>query len=219
MPKPTVLITGGNGRLGRVLRDALPGLGWRVRTLDLGPAEPRASSAFIGSVTNLDTSNIDGTRTVLEAARLAGVKRVILASSCHAVGATPREPDLADDTPARPDSLYGVSKVAVEALGSLYAQKHGLETTSLRIGACHKHPTEVRTLSIWLSYPDFVRLIVAALTAPWNGHRTIWGVSRNTRRWWSYDGGRSIGFEPQDDAEEWADRVTGDEPTTVGGWA
>lgn len=242
---PTVLVTGGNGALGRVLRDALPGIGWRVRSLDVTGAA--ASDALVGSITDLDTVllaaegvdaivhlgglarpgyewqqyldvNIHGTWTVLEAARLQGVARVVLASSNHAVGYVARnDVDAAADVPARPDSLYGVSKAALESLGAFYADEYGLQTTSLRIGTCEPTPPNVRALSTWLSYPDFVRLVDAALTGPWAGHSTVWGVSRNARRWWSLEAGERIGYQPQDDAEAYAAGLTGENPGNVGG--
>lgn len=244
---PSVLITGGNGNLGRVLRAALPGLGWQVRTLDVSEPEGEAPDAIVGSITDLGTMrrasagmdaivhlggiaapsagwdealdvNIHGTRTVLEAARLASVRRVVLASSNHAVGyQARRESDLPADVRIRPDSFYGVSKAALEALGSYYADEYGLEVTALRIGQCQERPSDVRALAIWLSYPDFVRLTQAALVAPWTGFSTIWGVSRNTQRWWSLEAGERIGFSPEDDAEIYAGEVSGSQPDHVGG--
>lgn len=243
----SVLVTGGNGSLGRVLRAALPGLGWHVRTLDLGEPAGDAPDAIVGSITDLETMrrasagmdaivhlggiaspnagwdealevNIHGTRTVLEAARLEGVRRVVLASSNHAVGYQARATgDLPADVRIRPDSFYGMSKAALEALGSFYADEYGLEVTALRIGQCQERPSDVRALAIWLSFPDFVRLSQAALVAPWSGFSTVWGVSRNTQRWWSLEAGERIGFSPEDDAEIYASEVTGEQPDHVGG--
>jgi uronate dehydrogenase len=164
------------------------------------------------------STNIDGTRAVLEAARLAGVPRVALASSNHAAGYHPRgaEP-LGPDVPPRPDSFYGVSKAAMEALGSFYSDEYGLTCANLRIGSCFPRPTSVRTLATWLSYADLVRLTQAVIGGDWTGCETVWGVSRNTRRWWSLEAGERIGFFPEDDSERYADEVTPDDSDFVGG--
>lgn len=96
--------------------------------------------------------NINGTYVVLEAARRQGVKRVVLASSNHAVGYVKKEDGEAGDYEfPRPDTNYGVSKVAVEALGSLYADRYGLDVICVRIGSCFEKPKDVRMLSTWLS--------------------------------------------------------------------
>jgi len=170
--------------------------------------------------------NITGTYNVLEAARRCGVSRVIYASSNHAVGFTER-PAGGVEVPAtlvpRPDSYYGVCKVASEGLCSLYHDRHGIDAICLRIGSCRPEPNDRRCLWSWLSYPDAVRLVEAALTAPSPGFRIVWGVSANTRRWWSLQEGRAIGYEPRDDAEDHlqeilaADPGPGADPELLGG--
>jgi uronate dehydrogenase len=153
--------------------------------------------------------NITGTYNVLEAARRGGVGRVLYASSNHAVGFTEhREHATAPDYLfPRPDSYYGVAKVASEALASLYHDRHGLDVICVRIGSCRPTPDDARCLWSWLSYPDFVALVRAALTAPAPGFRVVWGVSNNTRGWWSLAEGRAIGYEPRDDAEAFAAQI------------
>ena len=79
-------------------------------------------------------SNIIGCYNLFEAARKKGVKRLVFASSNHAVGFYPRHHRIGTDVTARPDSRYGVSKVFGEAVGALYADKHGLDVTCMRIG-------------------------------------------------------------------------------------
>ena len=104
-------------------------------------------------------ANIDGTYCALEAARLAGVPRVVLASSNHATGYTPRPGSgllTEADAPPRPDTYYGVAKVTMEALGSLYADRYGLDVVCLRIGSAFAEPTSTRHLSTWLSPSDTV---------------------------------------------------------------
>ncbi len=182
----------------------------------------------------LQRVNVDGTRTVLEAARERGVPRVLLASSAHAVGFYRRpgaEPvptgvagpvgsqGLPASAPIRPDSYYGVSKATVEALGSLYADRFGLTVLALRLGDCAPEPPGAWALHSWLSPDDCARLIEAGLTTEVTGYHVVWGVSRNARRWWSLAEGERIGYFPRDDAEAYADKVApaeGPRATTLG---
>jgi uronate dehydrogenase len=153
--------------------------------------------------------NINGTYVVFEAARRAGVPRVIFASSNHAVGFTPKSefpvPDYA--FPA-PDTYYGVSKVAGEALAALYSRRYGMDAICIRILSCFPRPMTARMLSTWLSPDDAGRLFEACLTAPSPGYRVIFGVSANTRGGWvSLAEARALGYEPRDDAEQFAAEV------------
>jgi uronate dehydrogenase len=232
-----VLVTGAAGRIGTVLRGGLPERGWAVRSLDVVPMTDTrpGEEEVVADVTDLAAmedavagasavvhlagiatestwpaishANIEGTYCVLEAARRAGVPRVVLASSNHATGYTPR-PDgglLREvDAPPRPDTYYGVSKAAMEALGSLYADRYGLDVVCLRIGSAFPEPTTVRQLSTWLSPGDQVGLVDAALRAPAPGFAVVWGVSANTRNWWDLTAARALGYEPADDAEVFA---------------
>ncbi|MEU4450494.1 NAD(P)-dependent oxidoreductase [Nocardioides sp. NPDC023903] len=160
------------------------------------------------------SANIDGTRVVMEAARDAGVARVVLASSNHAAGFydlddAPAE-GLAADAFPRPDTYYGVSKVAMEALGSLFHDRYGIDVTALRIGSCFEKPWDRRSLWTWMSPDDGARLLAACLATPEPGFRVVWGVSRNTRNWWSLEAGEAIGYHPQDDSEVYAAELLGD---------
>ncbi|MDN3905598.1 NAD(P)-dependent oxidoreductase [Arthrobacter sp. YD2] len=158
------------------------------------------------------TANIDGTHSVLDAAHRAGVPRAVLASSIHATGftAVPRPGELVpDDTAVRPNTLYGVSKAAVEALGSYYSDRYGMDVICLRIASRFDRPRDVRMLSTWLSPDDAARLFRAALTDSGHGFRIVWGVSANTRSYLSPDAGRAIGYVPQDDAESYAKDLIG----------
>ncbi len=155
--------------------------------------------------------NVHGTYCVLEAARLAGLRRVILASSNHAVGFYAREDaggeELPADVSARPDTYYGWSKAAIESLGRLYADRFAMDVLCLRIGTCSQQPTDARSLATWLSPDDAARLVEACLSAQRPGFRTVWGISRNTRRWWSLAAGEALGYDPVDDAEAWASTI------------
>ncbi len=157
--------------------------------------------------------NIHGTYLVLEAARKAGVSRVIYASSNHAVGYQPLSPDgpVPDRLFARPDTFYGVSKAASESLASLYHDRHGLDVICLRIGSYRDRPFDVRSLWSWLSPGDCTRLVEAALSTPSPGFRVVWGVSANSRAAVSLEEGYAIGYFPLDDAGAFADEVTPDE--------
>ncbi|MER7559275.1 NAD(P)-dependent oxidoreductase [Nocardioides sp. NPDC126508] len=168
------------------------------------------------------SANIDGTRVVLEAARDAGVARVVLASSNHAVGFydidDAPEGGLAADAFPRPDTYYGVGKVAMEALGSLFHDRYGIDVTALRIGSCFEKPWDRRSLWTWLSPDDCARLLEACLATPEPGFRVVWGISRNTRRWWSLAEGEAIGYHPQDDSEIYAAEIPqGPEERLAGG--
>ncbi|MRG59949.1 NAD-dependent epimerase/dehydratase family protein [Agromyces sp. CFH 90414] len=145
--------------------------------------------------------NIDGTQKVLEAARLGGARRVLLASSIHAIG-------FADATDAattrvlvpRPDTYYGVSKATLEALGSVYADRFGMSVVSARICAFGAEPGRGRGLVQWLSPADAARLFEAAIALDDGRHHIVWGVSASGAGSFDLSAGRAIGFEPQDDA-------------------
>ncbi|MFG2141964.1 NAD-dependent epimerase/dehydratase family protein [Streptomyces sp. NPDC048650] len=231
----TVLLTGAAGGLGTLMRELLPPFGYTLRLFDQRPVEgePDAVTAELAdgdalreAVRGVDAivhlagisleapfekilrANIEGTYRLYEAAREAGVRRVVLASSNHAVGFTPRPPDgsaaIPVTTPRRPDTYYGLSKGFGEDLASLYWDLHGIETVSVRIGSCFARPTSVRMLSIWLSPADCARLLHAALTAPDVGHTVVHGSSANTRLWWDLSTARALGYVPQDDSEPYA---------------
>jgi uronate dehydrogenase len=153
-------------------------------------------------------SHVVSTGALLDAMVAHGVDRIVYASSNHAVGLTPRtELDggvLTADARPRPDTFYGVGKVAAEALLSLYADRYALDTVSLRIGSFLDQPETRRGLSTWLSPDDCVRMVDAALTAPAPGYAVVYGISANTRAWWDLEPGRALGYEPLDDAEQYA---------------
>ncbi|MFJ8754739.1 NAD-dependent epimerase/dehydratase family protein [Streptomyces sp. NPDC102441] len=156
-------------------------------------------------------SNIEGTYNLYEAAREEGVGRIVFASSNHAIGYTPRpaagDPLIPVETPRRPDTFYGLSKSFGEDLAQFYWDKHGVETVSVRIGSCFMEPTSVRMLSVWMSPGDGARLFDAALTAEDVRHTVVYGSSGNTRLWWDLTTARSLGYEPQDDSEQYADKL------------
>ncbi|MGK5680642.1 NAD-dependent epimerase/dehydratase family protein [Actinoplanes sp. URMC 104] len=219
------LLTGAAGRIGRMLRARLCDSSWRLTDLRPEPgvtaldvtdaAAVERACAGVESVVHLGgiagggsfdevlEANVRGTENVLRAAVRAGVSRVVIASSNHAVGFASRADGrcLPDDLAPRPDSYYGWSKAAMESLGRMYHDRYGLHVVCLRIGACFDEPGEPRHRALWLSPDDAARLVRASLAA--TGWHLVWGVSANSERWFSQTGGRAIGYAPQDDAADW----------------
>lgn len=152
--------------------------------------------------------NILGTRNVLEAARKARVRRVVYASSNRLTGFWPSNQEIDVHVAVRPDGFYGVSKAAAEALGRLYSDKFKLEFVAVRIGTFLEKPQNSRHLSTWLSARDCVAAFRSAMFAPIDGFASFYAVSNNTRRWWSLEDGRLLGFIPIDDAEQFADEFS-----------
>lgn len=147
------------------------------------------------------------TGALLDAMLAHDVRRIVYASSNHAVGRVPRSEPVDAATLPRADTFYGVAKVATEALLRLYADRHGLDVVVCRIGSFRTEPTSTRELATWLSPGDAVRLVTAALSAPAPGYAVVYGVSANTRGWWDLEAGRRLGYQPEDDAETHADGV------------
>ncbi len=154
------------------------------------------------------TSHVVTTAALLDAMVEHDVTRIVYAGSNHAVGRTPRRELLTEQDPPRPDTFYGVGKVAAEAVMSLYADRYGIDAVSCRIGSFLPQPETLRNLSTWLSPDDCVRMVDAALTTTAPGYAILYGVSANTRGWWDLEPGRRLGYEPQDDAEEFAGRIS-----------
>ena len=229
-------ITGAAGTVGGMLRGSLAGLADQTRLVDVRSLETGPGEEFLqADVTDLETArralagcdacvhlaaipaeapfedilrvNLRGTWAVFEAARLEGCPRIVFASSNHVTGFHPAGERIGPEAPLRPDTYYGASKAFGEALGRLYHDKFGLRVACLRIGTALPRPQEVRHLSTWLSPADLGRLVRACLTSPELGFAIVYGVSHNTRGWWDLEGGRRLGYEPQDDAEAFAGDV------------
>ena len=129
-------------------------------------------------------ANIVGAYNVFEAARRNGVKRLLFATSNHAVGFYRRDQMVDHRAPVRPDGRYGVSKVFGEALGSLYADKYGLEVFCMRLGNVADAPVDARRLSIWLSPRDLAQLCAIGLEHPAIKFEIVYGISGNARSWY-----------------------------------
>ncbi|WP_101525103.1 NAD-dependent epimerase/dehydratase family protein [Nocardioides houyundeii] len=152
-------------------------------------------------------SHVITTAALLDAMVAHRVGRIVYASSNHAVGRTPRRDLVGTDARPRPDTFYGVGKVAAEAVLSLYADRYGIDAVACRIGSFLPRPEAVRNLSTWLSHDDCVRMVEAALTTPAPGFAVLYGISANTDAWWDLEPGRALGYQPQDDAASYADDI------------
>jgi len=152
-------------------------------------------------------ANIVGAYQVFEAARRNGVRRMVFATSNHAVGFYDRDETIDHRVYPRPDSRYGVSKVFGEALGSLYAHKYGMEVVCVRIGNVNPRPMDKRRLSIWLSPRDLAQLVSIAIDRPGIRFEIVYGVSGNRRSWYDNANAERLGYRPQDDSEAWAEEV------------
>ncbi len=240
-----VLITGAAGLIGTGLRENFQGR-YRLRLSDARTPEGlRDDEEFVkadlrdfeavqrtvegvdavvhlGGIASEDTweairdINIDGTYNVFESARRSGAKRVIYASSVHAVGFYPRSRKIGPDVTVLPDSRYGVSKAFGEAIGALYANKYDLEVMAIRIGNAYPEPIDERRLSIWTSHRDLAQLIGIGLDHPDLAFEIVYGVSGNTRSWWDNAGAERLGYRPEDNAEDWAETVMATAPEDPG---
>jgi uronate dehydrogenase len=252
-----ILITGAAGRLGSELRKGLVPLASKIRLAgrkpfdDLAPHEEEVvfdladMNATIAATKDCDAivhfggapqespwqtildSSIRGSYHIYEGARKHGVKRVIYASSVHAIGYHEVEAHIGIDAPVRPDSLYGVSKNFVESLSRLYWDKFGIETVCLRIFSSFPEPTDRRMLWSYLSFADCVRLVEASLTAPRVGHTISFGISDNRVKTVDNSGANHLGFIPKDNSEESRAKVEAGTPVPdptrpsvkyLGGW-
>ncbi|MBI2938813.1 MAG: NAD(P)-dependent oxidoreductase [Chloroflexi bacterium] len=150
--------------------------------------------------------NIAGTYHVYEAARELGVRKVVLASTNHVSGYYELEGQrwVTPEMPVRPDGYYGASKAFGEALGRYYADAFGLSIICLRIGSFQPRPQDRRHLSTWLSPRDLAQLTWRAIESDVR-FLVCYAISGNTRRYWDITSAqRVLGYEPEDNAEEFA---------------
>jgi uronate dehydrogenase len=232
----TLLITGAAGDIGTHLRSELAGV-YRLRLSDIRPVEGlRAGEAYApGDIAQMPdmlriTSGVDailhlggisaeaawepilqaniiGCYNLFEAARRNGVKRVLFATSNHAVGFYRRDQTIDHCVYPRPDSRYGLSKVFGEQVGSLYADKYRLEVFCMRIGNLSPKPVDKRRLSIWLSPRDLAQLVRIGVDHPDIRFEIVYGVSGNRRSWYDNSNAVRLGYRPQDDSEPYASEI------------
>jgi nucleoside-diphosphate-sugar epimerase len=248
MAKSHVLVTGLSGLIGRALRKQVDGR-YDLRALNRSAVEglpchqadiadlEAIKPAFAGVETVVHLAaqvgnpaweavlrhNITGTYNVFEAAREAGVKRVVFASSGAAVSGIETDkpysdlvagryeglqswPILTHLSPLRPSGLYGASKIWGEALGRDYADAHGLSVICVRIGRVHAEdrPRSPREFAVWCSQRDIARFHEACVEAPEAVRFEIFFcTSRNKWGYRDLEHPRAIlGWEPVDAAED-----------------
>lgn len=237
--RPAVVVTGACGNIGRKLCAAWAGLYDLIRVdrapgpddadvvaADLADWDDHWPALFEGAdvVVHLAANgdpdatweevvrpNLDATAHVLHAAALAGVQRVVFASSNHAMGGYRDRGDgpIGEDLPPLPDGPYGASKLVGERLGRAAAAAFELEFIAVRIGWVQTGENRRGTLpdawsrGYWLSDGDLVRLFTRAVEAelPDADFLVVNGTSANRGTRWSRDRARSaLGFEAEDDA-------------------
>ena len=227
-----ILVTGAAGGIARrlrpLLRQAYPELRLsdRIAVTDLAPGETFVSAelddlssveravAGIEGIVHLGgmsvendwptilQSNIIGVYNLFEAARRRGARRIVFASSNHAVGFYRRHRRIGTEVPPRPDTRYGVSKAFGEALGAFYADKFGLGVFCIRIGNVDDKPVDKRRLSIWINPEDLCALVRIGLEHPDISYNVVYGASDNERTWWDNDAAYRLGYRPRHRAED-----------------
>ena len=242
-----VLITGARGRIGTCLTEGLKDryeLRLHNRTPETDPAgfdhvngdladyeavrpmldgvdtvlHMAANPSVQGPWESILHDNIIATRNILEAAKEAGSRRVIFASSNHAMGMYDRDGDwpVYTSMPVRPDSHYGASKAIGEVLGRYYYDAFGLEFISLRIGwftdrlASGKDHSILRAM--WLGPRDMVNVTLGAIEAeaPFG---IYYAVSDNPDRRWDITNTMiELGYRPVDRWDEELGMEEGHEP-------
>jgi uronate dehydrogenase len=232
-----VLITGAAGGIGRGMRRELQGAYPTLRLSDIAEMEPAGpgeevmpadlcdmaalerlcegvdgivhlgGQAVEGDWETVLGANIVGCYNLFEAARRQGVQRIVFASTNHVVGFHRRESRIDHTAMVRPDSRYGVSKAFGEALGRLYADKHGMRVTCIRIGNYADRPVDKRRLAIWISPRDLAQLVRIGLDHPDIHFEIVYGESDNERSWWHNAAAFRLGYKPEDRSEDYAEEV------------
>jgi uronate dehydrogenase len=232
----TVLITGAGGSVGSLLRPELNGK-YNLRLSDIRPIKKLATGETfaLGDIARLSDmlritkgvdaiihlggfavegpwdvilrANIIGCYNLFEAARRNGVKRVLFATTNHTCGFYRRDQKIDHRVYPKPDSRYGVSKVFGEQLGSLYADKYGMEVYMMRIGNVNPVPIDKRRLSIWFSPRDLAQLVSIGIDRPGIKFEIVYGISGNKRAWYDNSNAKRLGYQPQDDSEIYAPEV------------
>jgi len=231
----TILITGAAGDVGTHLRRELAGH-YQLRLSDKRPLQPARGQKFVradlsrmadalrvtrgvdaivhlggysveGPWPAILQANIVGCYNVFEAARKNRVKRIVFPTSNHAVGFYRRDQTIDHRVYPKPDSRYGVSKVFGEALGSLYADKYGLQFLMIRLGNVNPAPIDKRRLSIWCSPRDLAQLVTIGIEHPEIRFEIVYGVSGNHRSWYDNSNAVRLGYRPHDDSETYAGEV------------
>ena len=167
-------------------------------------ADPSPSATFYDTLLPL---NIQMTYNLFHAAVEKKCRRIIFASSIHAVNAYPLDYQIHPDDPILPGDLYGVTKCFGEALCAYYSQREGLSSIAIRIGAFGTperlaNCDDSRLLALWVSHRDLSQLISRCIDAPDDvRHLIVQGVSNNQfKRMDIGNAQRILGYEPEDNA-------------------
>ena len=227
-----VLVTGASGHLGGMLFRSLANLGYKnIVGTDLKKKKIEKNQKFIlanlknlksiikmtkgvhavvhfGAIPIEDTqlnilqNNIIGTYNLFEAARINKVKRIIFASSNHAIGFHRRKNKLDHFSIQRPDSHYGLSKAFGENISRFYADKFNIKSMCIRIGSCLMTPEDRRHLSTWISYSDLTQLVDIGIKHHAVHNEIVYGASKNKRSWWNNSRAYQLGYKPKDSADQ-----------------
>ena len=170
-------------------------------------------AAFVdeGPFEKLLKPNFIGAYNVWEAAFQHKLRRVVYASSIHAVGMHKKTDFIGTDAPHRPDTFYGLAKCFAEDLASMYWDKRGLESVCMRILSCSE-ANNPRSIGSWLSYDDLIQLVEKSVTTPVTGFSVVYGVSNNDRAPVDNALASHLGFKPKDNAEQFAKDVYANNP-------
>lgn len=150
--------------------------------------------------------NFIGSYNIWEAGYQQGVRRVVYASSIHAVGMHKKRDFIGTDAPHRPDTFYGLAKCFTEDLGSMYWDKRQMESVHLRILSAAQ-VNNARALGSWLSYDDLIHLVERAIDTPSVGFSIVYGVSNNDRAPVDNTLASFLGYRPKDNAEQFAEKI------------
>jgi NAD(P)-dependent dehydrogenase (short-subunit alcohol dehydrogenase family) len=167
-------------------------------------ADPSPSATFADVL----EANIVGTYHVFVAAKSAGCRRVIYASSIHAVSGYPADVQVKTSEPVNPGDIYGVSKCFGEALARYMAEQEGLSAIAIRIGAFQpleaaRKPENIGMLDAFVSHRDLHQLIERCVDVENVRFAILHGVSDNRfKRLDISDARELVGYDPQDDLTE-----------------
>ena len=247
-----LFITGGSGLIGSILNNHLK-KEYEIVNLDINNTS-KSSSTIVGDMNNYDDvlsssqgafatihlgavvsvdsdwdlvlkNNIESTRNVYESARINKIKKVIFASSNHAVGMFENDNPYKEivagnyekidhnnitlidhNVPIRPDSYYGISKAYGESMGRFYFEEYGIESINLRIGTVQKVDTptnSIRHFATWLAHKDIAQIVEKSLETKLE-FEIFYGVSNNKWRFWDIKNAyNKIGYEPVENAENY----------------
>ena len=150
--------------------------------------------------------NFIGAYNIWEAAYRNKLRRVVYASSIHAVGMHKKTDFIGVDAPHKPDTFYGLAKCFAEDLASMYWDKRGLESVCMRILSCAQ-VSNPRAVGTWLSYDDLIHLVQRAIDTPITGFSVVYGVSNNDRAPVDNAKAHHLGYQPKDNAEQFAEAI------------